>query len=79
MHKKRPFIHHSLNVKKVNEREDIYTWSRSTVIQPYMINKKFFVHNGNSFVSLIINENMVGCKLGEFARTRKRGLDSRSK
>ncbi|MFK8084234.1 MAG: S19 family ribosomal protein [Granulosicoccus sp.] len=79
MNKKKPFVHPSLAVNNISKKDNIYTWSRATIIQPFMINKKIGIYNGKSFTSIIIKKEMVGCRLGEFSRTRKRGSDSRTK
>lgn len=73
--KKGPFIdEHLLNkVNKAvenNERRPIKTWSRRSMILPNMIGLTIAVHNGKQHVPVLINENMVGHKLGEFALTR---------
>jgi len=66
--------HHLL--KKVEEavasgvRRPIKTWSRRSMIIPEMIGLTIAVHNGRQHVPVLINENMVGHKLGEFAPTR---------
>lgn len=73
--KKGPFIDHHL-VKKVekaleeNNRRPIKTWSRRSMVSPDMIGLTIAVHNGRQHVPVLINENMVGHKLGEFAVTR---------
>lgn len=73
--KKGPFIDHHL-VKKVekaleeNNRRPIKTWSRRSMFSPDMIGLTIAVHNGRQHVPVLINENMVGHKLGEFAVTR---------
>jgi small subunit ribosomal protein S19 len=73
--KKGPFIdHHLLN--KVNQavetrdRKPIKTWSRRSTIFPEMVGLTIAVHNGKQHVPVLVNENMVGHKLGEFALTR---------
>jgi small subunit ribosomal protein S19 len=48
-----------------------HTWSRRSHIIPEMVGSSIKVHNGKTFVNLQIYSNMVGRKLGEFARTRK--------
>lgn len=74
--KKGAFIHHSL-AKKVqvalstNDKSPIKTWSRSSTISPEMVGMKFQVHNGKTFIEVLVNENMVGHRLGEFSPTRK--------
>jgi small subunit ribosomal protein S19 len=57
--------------KKPIETGVIKTWSRSCVIAPEMIGFKFGVHNGKDFIEVLVAEDMVGHKLGEFALTRK--------
>lgn len=49
----------------------IKTWARSSTITPEMIGLTFGVHNGKVHVAVLVVENMVGHKLGEFALTRK--------
>ena len=72
---KGPYIHPSL-LKKVelanekNDRKPIKTWSRSSTILPQMVGLTFAVHNGNKFVPVLVSEEMIGHKLGEFAPTR---------
>lgn len=48
----------------------IKTWSRRSTIFPEMIGYTFGVHNGKSFIPVVVTEEMVGHKLGEFAPTR---------
>ncbi len=47
------------------------TWSRESTIFPEMVGLTFEVHNGKTHIPVLISENMVGHKLGEFAPTRK--------
>jgi small subunit ribosomal protein S19 len=72
--KKGPFIDYHLWKKVVaHERKEgkvIKTWSRRSTISPEMVGLTFAVHNGNKFIPIYIQENMVGHKLGEFAPTR---------
>ncbi len=74
--KKGPFINEKL-LKKVreakakNDRQSIKTWARSSTITPEMVGMNFSVHNGRDFLSVFVEENMVGHKLGEFSPTRK--------
>lgn len=49
-------------------------WSRRSIILPQFIGKQFLIHNGKSFISLKVTEDMVGHKLGEFASTRKKAV-----
>ena len=73
--KKGPFIDHHL-IKKVeeavasNSRRPIKTWSRRSMILPEMIGLTIAVHNGKVHVPVLISENMIGHKLGEFSATR---------
>lgn len=60
-------------VQKMNESGDkkvIKVWSRASQILPEMVGFTFAVHNGKQFVSLYINEEMIGHRLGEFVPTR---------
>lgn len=57
-------------LKRLGERKPIKTWSRRSTILPEFIGLTFSIHNGKSFVSVFVTENMVGHKLGEFAHTR---------
>ena len=73
--KKGPFVDLHL-LKKVeaaaeaNDRRPIKTWSRRSMILPNMVGLTIAVHNGGQHVPVLINEDMVGHKLGEFAVTR---------
>ena len=73
--KKGPFVDSHL-LKKVrdavdsNSRKPIKTWSRRSMIVPDMIGLTIAVHNGRQHVPVLVNENMIGHKLGEFAATR---------
>ncbi len=53
-----------------NDRKPIKTWSRRSTVFPEMVGLTIAVHNGKQHVPVLINENMVGHKLGEFALTR---------
>jgi small subunit ribosomal protein S19 len=53
-----------------NDRRPIKTWSRRSMISPEMVGLTIAVHNGRQHVPVLVNENMVGHKLGEFALTR---------
>ena len=59
-----------LEAQKNRSRSPIRTWSRSSMIVPEMVNLTLAVHNGRDFVPILLTENMVGHKLGEFAPTR---------
>ncbi|MGS0468678.1 30S ribosomal protein S19 [Cobetia marina] len=73
--KKGPFIDLHL-LKKVetavekNDRKPIKTWSRRSMILPNMVGLTIAVHNGRQHVPVLVSEEMVGHKLGEFAATR---------
>ena len=73
--KKGPFIDLHL-AKKVDEavstnsRKPIKTWSRRSMVLPDMVGLTIAIHNGRQHVPVLISENMVGHKLGEFAVTR---------
>jgi small subunit ribosomal protein S19 len=51
-------------------KEVIKTWSRRSTILPQFVGLTFGVHNGHKFIPVLVTENMVGHKLGEFAPTR---------
>jgi len=53
-----------------NSRKPIKTWSRRSMVLPDMVGLTIAIHNGRQHVPILINENMVGHKLGEFAVTR---------
>jgi small subunit ribosomal protein S19 len=53
-----------------NDRRPIKTWSRRSLVIPDMVGLTIAVHNGRDHVPVLISENMVGHKLGEFAPTR---------
>jgi len=73
--KKGPFCDHHL-VKKAdtaratNDKRPVKTWSRRSTVLPDFVGLTIAVHNGRQHVPVLINENMVGHKLGEFALTR---------
>jgi small subunit ribosomal protein S19 len=73
--RKGPFIdtHLEKKVEKAiaeNSKRPIKTWSRRSMVVPEMVGLTIAVHNGRQHVPVLINENMVGHKLGEFALTR---------
>jgi small subunit ribosomal protein S19 len=73
--KKGPFVDLHLERKvqqaiAANSRRPIKTWSRRSMVLPDMVGLTIAVHNGRQHVPILINENMVGHKLGEFALTR---------
>ena len=73
--KKGPFVDHHL-LKKVltavetKSRRPIKTWSRRSMVVPDMVGLTIAIHNGRQHIPVLINENMVGHKLGEFSATR---------
>ncbi|MCD8570417.1 MAG: 30S ribosomal protein S19 [Alphaproteobacteria bacterium] len=84
---KGPFIEKSL-LKKVDEAREagkntvIKTWSRRSTILPNMIGLTFGVHNGQKFIPVLVTDQMIGHKLGEFAPTRTyrgHGADKKAK
>jgi small subunit ribosomal protein S19 len=73
--KKGPFVdlHLSKKVQEAiaaNSKRPIKTWSRRSMVIPDMVGLTIAVHNGRQHVPILVNENMVGHKLGEFAATR---------
>lgn len=84
---KGPFVERSL-LKKVEEARKagkntvIKTWSRRSTILPNMIGLTFGVHNGQKFIPVLVTDQMIGHKLGEFAPTRTyygHGADKKAK
>jgi small subunit ribosomal protein S19 len=73
--KKGPFVDFKLARKGAaltpNDRTIIKTWARASTISPDMVGRTIAVHNGKVHVPVLITENMVGHKLGEFSPTRK--------
>ena len=53
-----------------NDRKPVKTWSRRSMILPQMVGLTIAVHNGRQHVPVLVSEDMVGHKLGEFAATR---------
>lgn len=73
--KKGPYVEPSLMRKvqtmmKSGKKSAIKTWSRRSMVIPDFVGLTFAVHNGRKFVSVLVNENMVGHYFGEFAPTR---------
>ena len=73
--KKGPFIDHHLMAKvtkavETKDRKPIKTWSRRSTVFPDMVGLTIAVHNGKQHIPVLVNENMVGHKLGEFSQTR---------
>ena len=73
--KKGPYVEERL-MNRINamnasgERQSVKTWSRSSTFFPEMVGHTIAVHNGKQHVPVYVTEDMVGCKLGEFAPTR---------
>ena len=57
-------------VRGSKRNEVIRTWSRRSTIIPQFVGLTFGVHNGKKFVPVLVTENMVGHKFGEFSPTR---------
>lgn len=84
---KGPFVDRHLlkkvqNVLDSGKREVIKTWSRRSTILPNMVGLTFGVHNGHKFIPVLVTDNMIGHKLGEFAPTRTytgHGADKKAK
>ena len=73
--KKGPFVDHHLERRveaamAINSKRPIKTWSRRSMVVPDMVGLTIAVHNGRLHVPILVTENMVGHKLGEFAPTR---------
>ena len=84
---KGPFVDRHI-LKKVEEARAsgkntvIKTWSRRSTILPNMIGLTFGVHNGKKFIPVLVSDQMIGHKLGEFAPTRTysgHGADKKAK
>ena len=84
---KGPFVDRHL-LKKVEgvlqsgKKEVIKTWSRRSTILPQFVGLTFGVHNGKKFIPVLVTDQMIGHKLGEFAPTRTyrgHGVDKKSK
>src|SRR5512143_1988706 len=74
--KKGPFVAEKLfrRIMKLNEnkaKQPVKTWSRASTIVPEFVGHTFEVHNGNKFLKVFVQEDMVGHKLGQFAPTRQ--------
>ncbi|MEM9940215.1 MAG: 30S ribosomal protein S19 [Planctomycetota bacterium] len=73
--KKGPYVDEKLfrKVQKAEEsgsKEPIKTWARSCTVIPEFIGYTFMIHDGRKHVKVLMTEDMVGHKLGEFAPTR---------
>jgi small subunit ribosomal protein S19 len=73
--KKGPFVDEKLYLKVSKQIDEgtydpIKTWARSSTIIPEFVGYTFMVHNGKMFHKVMVTEDMVGHKLGEFSITR---------
>ena len=73
--KKGPYVNEhvfrkALAARAAGRHEPIRVWSRSCTIVPEFVGTTFEVHNGRHFIKVLVTEDMVGHKLGEFAPTR---------
>ena len=73
--KKGPYVEERLlnrimAMNAANEKKAVKTWSRASTIFPDMVGHTIAVHDGKKHVPVYVTEDMVGCKLGEFAPTR---------
>lgn len=73
--KKGPYVDERL-LKKIEGKKPIETgviktWSRACVISPEMVGFIFGVHNGKAHIEVLVSEDMVGHRLGEFSPTKK--------
>lgn len=73
--KKGPYVDEKLLAKiknlKPGSREIVKTWARNAAISPEMVGFTFGVHNGKEFIVVVVSEEMVGHKLGEFSPSTK--------
>ncbi|MEG1613426.1 MAG: 30S ribosomal protein S19 [Clostridia bacterium] len=73
--KKGPYVEERLMSRIIamnasGERKPLKTWSRASTIFPEMVGHTIAVHDGRKHVPVFVTEEMIGCKLGEFAPTR---------
>ncbi len=73
--KKGPYVDEKLMIKinrqkAAGTKDPIKTWARASQIAPEFVGWTFLVHNGREYLSVFINESMVGHRLGEFSPTR---------
>ena len=73
--KKGPYVEAKLlsrieAMNEANEKKVLKTWSRASTIFPQMVGHTIAVYDGRKHVPVYNTEDMVGCKLGEFAPTR---------
>ncbi|EKD64529.1 MAG: hypothetical protein ACD_50C00352G0009 [uncultured bacterium] len=73
--KKGPYIDQKLlkkvlRQKQMGDKTAIKTWARASQIPPEFVGQTIAIHNGRIFINILIQEGMVGHRLGEFAPTR---------
>ena len=73
--KKGPYVDEKLlkkiSAKKSDDAEVIKTWARRSQIAPEMVGFTFGVHNGREHIPVLVSEDMVGHRFGEFSPTKK--------
>jgi small subunit ribosomal protein S19 len=73
--KKGPYVNQRILKKvqglKPGDKTVVKVWDRACTITPEMVGFTFGVHNGKQHIPVLVVENMVGHKFGEFAHTRK--------
>ncbi|OGD23279.1 30S ribosomal protein S19 [Candidatus Azambacteria bacterium RBG_16_47_10] len=71
--KKGPYVDARLleKIAKAKQGEVVNTWARASMISPEMIGLTIGVHNGKTHIPVLVTEEMVGHRLGEFSPTRK--------
>lgn len=77
------FLLKKVDAVKASGRKDVIkTWARRSTIIPQFVGVTFGVYNGQKFIPVLVSENMVGHKLGEFSPTRSyygHGADKKKK
>jgi len=73
--KKGPYVDQKLfekvkAYKESGKKEPIKTWARASQIPPEFVGHRFLIHTGRDFKEILVVEEMVGHRLGEFAPTR---------
>ncbi|KAK7680856.1 mitochondrial ribosomal small subunit component [Cerrena zonata] len=77
---KGPFFVAFPNLREALENNiPVVTQARSCTILPNFVGLRFHIHNGKDYVPVMVTQDMVGHKLGEFAQTRKRFSYKKSK
>ena len=74
--KKGPYVDEKLLKKVAAQGQDdgaIKTWARNSQIHPDFVGYTFAVHNGREFIDVLVSEEMVGHRLGEFSPTKRFG------